>query len=254
MSRLTSGRRWGLAIALLALPVWVAAQPVVTPQRPVDAVQPIRDRPAPPQRVGTAVLKGRVVDGVTSAPVPRARVRVSGPGGTRQPVLTDAEGAFEFTRLPSGPYVVQVEKSTYLAGRYPDAAKSVRARSQPLLLQEGQTIEHVTIPIFHGAAIAGRVFDAHGDPVDQAQVRALRLSRSGRPLAAVGQTQTNDLGEFRIARLQPGRYLVQVQPQMMQDYSPDPASIEHTVAATVSNLLSNRDCDRRGSADYREPR
>jgi hypothetical protein len=227
MNRLSSRRQLWLAIAVLALPTWVAAQAVgVTSERPANPAQPTRDRPAPPQRVGTAVLKGRVVDGVTSQPVPRARVRLSGPGVARQPLLTDAEGAFEFTRLPPGPYSVEVQKSTYLAGRYPDAARSIRARSQPLVLQDGQAIENFTIPIFHGGAIAGRVFDAHGDPVDMAQVRALRLSRGGRPTMA-GQMQSNDLGEFRIPRLQPGRYIMQVRPQMSQNFfSPDPSVIE----------------------------
>ena len=240
MNRLTSSRRWGLAIALLAMPVWVAAQPVgVMPQRPVGPAQPIRDRPAPPQRVGTAVLKGRVVDGATSAPVSRARVRLLGPAGSRPPVLTDAEGVFKLSALPSGSYSVQVEKSTYLTGRYPDAARSIRARSTPLILRDGQVVENFTIPIFHGAAISGRVFDAHGDPVDMAQVRALRVSRGGRPTMA-GQMQSNDLGEFRIPRLQPGRYIIQVRPQMAQNFMPpDPSVIELPLAQPLPTYYPN---------------
>ena len=231
MNRLTSSRRWGLSIALLAMPVWVAAQPVgVTAQRPATPAQPPRDRLPPTQRVGTAVLKGRVIDGASSAPVPRARVRLLGPAGSRPPVLTDAEGAFELSALPAGTYSLQVEKSTYLTGRYPDAARSIRARSTPLILRDGQVVENFTVPIFHGAAISGRVFDAHGDPVDMAQVRALRVSRGGRPTMA-GQMQSNDLGEFRIPRLQPGRYIIQVRPQMSQNFfSPDPSIIEVPLA------------------------
>ncbi|MET0214859.1 MAG: carboxypeptidase-like regulatory domain-containing protein [Vicinamibacterales bacterium] len=231
MNRLTSSRRWGLSIALLAMPVWAAAQPVgVTTQPPVIPTQPPRDRLPQTQRVGTAVLKGRVVDGASSAPVPRARVRLLGPAGSRPPVLTDAEGAFELSALPSGTYSLQVEKSTYLTGRYPDAGRSIRARSTPLILRDGQVVENFTIPLFHGGAISGRVFDAHGDPVDMAQVRALRISRGGRPTMA-GQMQSNDLGESRIPRLQPGRYMIQVRPQMPQSFfSPDPSVIELPLA------------------------
>ena len=155
MNRLTSSRRWGLSIALLAMPVWAAAQPVgVTTQPPVIPTQPPRDRLPPTQRVGTAVLKGRVVDGASSAPVPRARVRLLGPAGSRPPVLTDAEGAFELSALPSGTYSLQVEKSTYMTGRYPDAARSIRAKSTPLILRDGQVVENFTIPLFHGGAIS----------------------------------------------------------------------------------------------------
>ncbi len=101
----------------------------------------------------------------------------------------------------------------------------MRARMVPLLVRDGQVIEDLTIPLFHGSAIVGRVLDAHGDPVESAQVRVLRLPRGGRPMTA-GQMQTNDLGEFRVPRLQPGRYLVQVRPQMHQSFNPNPSVVE----------------------------
>jgi hypothetical protein len=41
-----------------------------------------------------------------------------------------------------------------------------------------------------------------------------------------GQMQTNDLGEFRVPRLQPGRYLVQVRPQMPQSFNPNASVVE----------------------------
>lgn len=68
--------------------------------------------------------------------------------------------------------------------------------------------------LFHGGAIAGRVVDAHGDPVETASVQALRLPKTGRgrPQMRSG-TSTNDLGEFRIALLEPGRYLLFVIPR-----------------------------------------
>ncbi len=109
MNRLTSGRRWGLATALLAMPVWAAAQPVgVTPQRPVNPAQPPRDRPPPTQRVGTAVLKGRVVDGVTeraraarARPLARSRrVEAARPDRCRGRIRAD--GAAVWPLLASG--------------------------------------------------------------------------------------------------------------------------------------------------------
>ena len=116
-----------LLAAIVLVPAWGSAQTVQgicvqasAASSPGAQGQPPRDRVPPAQRVGTAALKGRVVDGVTGNPVPRARVRLmSGPAGPRSPVLTDSTGAFEFTALPQGPYNLMVEKSTYLAGRYP---------------------------------------------------------------------------------------------------------------------------------------
>jgi Carboxypeptidase regulatory-like domain len=232
-----------LSMAIALVPAWGGAQTVQGAVQALPAVppaaqgQPPRDRVPPQQRVGTAALKGRVVDGVTGDPVARARVRLmSGPAGPRAPVLTDSTGVFEFTALPQGPYNLMVEKSTYMAGRYPEAAGSIRARVKPLVLRDGQVTE-LTVPMFHGGAISGRVLDAHGDPVDFAQVRVLRVPRGGRVMNA-GQAQTNDLGEYRVPRLQPGRYLVQVRPQMNQNYQ-DPNLAETPLPQPLPTYYPN---------------
>jgi hypothetical protein len=221
-----------LGVVLALAPFILASNAAAAPARRATAVQavpppppasqgPPRDRVPPSQRVGTAAIKGRVIDGVTGNPISRARVRLtSGPAGSRSPILTDSTGAFELAALPSGAHNLVVEKATYMAARYPDANRPLRAGLTPLLVREGQVIEDLTIPLFHGSAIVGRVLDAHGDPVESAQVRVLRLRRGGRP-TSTGQMPTNDLGEFRLSRLQPGRYLVQVRPQMMQSFNPN---------------------------------
>jgi len=223
MDRMTSRRVCRCFIVLLAAMLTAGASvaqvvDVVSGVPPAPTVQgQPRDR-APARRVGTAVIRGRVVDGVTGAPVPRARVRVMNGPTSSSPVLTDAEGAFEFTKLPSGPTTLVAEKATYMLGRVPEVtATTVRARMQPLVLRDGQLLENVTISLFHGGAIAGRIVDAHGDPVENAQVRAARVVRSSRP-QTMGQVQSNDLGEYRLPRLQPGRYIVQVRPQPSQGF------------------------------------
>ena len=115
---------------------------------------------------------------------------------------------------------------------------------KPLLLRDGQVTE-LTVPMFHGGAISGRVLDAHGDPVDFAQVRVLRVPRGGRVTSA-GQAQTNDLGEYRVPRLQPGRYLVQVRPQMNQNYQdPKPRPKRRCRSPCRPTIQTRRPCLRR---------
>src|SRR5205085_793272 len=97
-------------------------------------------------------------------------------------------------------------------------------------------------------AIKGRVVDAQtGSAVARAHVRlnwmgpaiprppvqALRLPKSGRGTAQPRNgTNTNDLGEFRLARLEPGKYLVFVMPQRREMFfgpgapSPDQAELQ----------------------------
>ena len=164
----------GIALTLLLCPQpsMAGGQLVAAPQNPAP-----RDRPPPISKPGTAVVRGRVVDGVTANPIARARVSVivGGPN-QRQPAaaLTDDDGAFTLTQISAGPFSVMVSKSTFLAGRYPEIGRSMRARGQPLVIAEGQVLDGVTIPLYHGGAIAGRVLDMYGDPIEFAQVRVVR--------------------------------------------------------------------------------
>jgi hypothetical protein len=179
-----------------------------------------RDRPDPPARAaaGTAAIQGRVVDGQTGLPLPRVRIRLNGmsrmsPTGQPRGVTTDESGSFAFTGLPSGLFMISAEKSTYLPARFP-AGETLRSLVGTLALSDGQRLEGVVVPMYHGGAIAGHVIDSLGDPVEFAQVQALRLPPSGRAKPqSRGGTMSNDLGEYRIARLEPGQYLLYVTPQ-----------------------------------------
>ena len=173
--------------------------------------QPPRDRVPAAPRAGTAVVKGRVVDGTTGAAIARARVMLQGPAG-RPTVLTGADGAFVFTNVAPGALALSAEKSTYLPARYPAAGRTIRSAGRPAPIAEGQVIDGVTIQMFHGGAISGRVIDANGDPIDYAQVSVIRVpsaGRAGRPMSRASM-QSNDLGEYRVGRLEAGTYVVQV--------------------------------------------
>jgi carboxypeptidase family protein len=212
-----------------------------------------RDRP-PARTTGTAVVKGRVVDGVTGKPISRARVRLMGATGSRT-ALSDGNGGFTFANLAPGSFGVTADKSTYMGGRYPEGGTTLRARFTPNTVADGQTVE-ATIKLFHGGVIAGRVVDSYGDPLEYADVRAMFIPRGQSP-SFRGSVQTNDLGEFRLARLAQGRYVlsitprnlnvdemfgpnaaVQVQPQVQlqptSTYYPAAASLEQAQAIVVN--------------------
>src|SRR5207247_9064840 len=80
-------------------------------------------------------------------------------------------------------------------------------------LRDGQVLDGA-MSLFHGGAISGRVVDSHGEPVELANVQVMRVPRSGggRPAMRSGGV-TNDLGEFRVPRLEAGKYLLLVQPR-----------------------------------------
>jgi hypothetical protein len=196
----------GLTLTILLLCAeWAPAQQVIGQPPPMAP----RDR-VPPPRTGTAAIKGRVVDGASGAAVARARVTVQ--GVMRAFTITDAAGGFTFTNLPAGSLMLSADKPTYLQARYPAAGRTVRSNSRPLMLADAQVLDGITIPLFHGAAIMGRVLDANGDPLDNAQVSVMRVpagGRTGRPTARGGGS-SDDRGEFRVGRLEAGTYIVQV--------------------------------------------
>ena len=174
---------------------------------------PPRDTPLAP-RADTAAVKGRVVDGQTGSALARARVRLHGPGGLQRTALTGESGTFAFTALPAGLYTLDANKSTYLQGRYPESGHTLRSNARLFFpLRDGQVLDGA-MSLFHGGAISGRVVDSHGEPVELANVQVMRVPRSGggRPAMRSGGV-TNDLGEFRVPRLEPGRYLLLVQPR-----------------------------------------
>lgn len=203
----------------------VLSTPQQAPPAPDVPGQPPRDR-VPPRRTGTAVIRGRVFDAATGNPIPRARVRVQSGPPTIPQALTDADGVFEFSGLPAGAYTIMVEKATFMPSRIPEPqTTTMRGRMRPLAVRDGQVVDGLKISLYHGGAITGRILDAHGDPVEFAQVRAARVGRSGRPMMG-GQTQTNDLGEYRLPRLATGRYIIQVRPQIGQGPFGDGVPVE----------------------------
>jgi hypothetical protein len=200
--------RWPavLAVALCAAAA-VSAQP-----------QPLRDRL--PQPTGTGRIKGRVVDAQTGSAVPRARVRLVGLPGLPYPVSTDENGGFEFANLPAGRFFLNAERVGYAFASYPERGQTLRGGNRPLMVAEHESVTGLVIPLHRGAAITGRVVDAHGDPMEFAQVQVLRLPPHGRGMPMPrGGTGTNDLGEFRVSKLEPGSYVLLAVQRQLDDAS-----------------------------------
>ncbi len=184
-----------LAVAILACVVGLGAHTPVSPQA---------------QNTGTASLKGRVIASDTGSPVRRATVRADSKG-ISWVALTDDDGRFLVPELPAGLYSIRVSSQgflTWLFGREPEGSIS---RVTPIEIREGQVFDRGDLRLPRGSAITGRIVDAFGDPVMGIDVRALRLNylAPGEPrLDYVKSGTTNDLGDYRIFGLPPGRYFV----------------------------------------------
>jgi hypothetical protein len=79
-----------------------------------------------------------------------------------------------------------------------------------LSVSAGQALKDLVLKLTPGAIISGKVLDEEGEPVMSVAVMALRpmYQRGKRQLGPAGAAQSNDLGEYRIAGLAAGRYIV----------------------------------------------
>jgi hypothetical protein len=139
-------------------------------------------------------VNGRVLADDTGDPIPNARVILSSPSqGT--PVLTDRDGRFTLA-LSSYPARVTV------------AASKTGYGPREVTASVGQPIE---VRLARGAAISGRVVDAHGDPVLGARVIAeTAATATGAPIPGAAAALTDDRGEYRLGSLPADAFKVAV--------------------------------------------
>ena len=123
---------------------------------------------------------------------------------------TDDDGSFAVEGLEPGAYAVSVMAPGYVA-----ASGLIDQDGKPIYYRPG---DQVTIRMIKGGVITGKVTDAHGQPVVQVPVHAVRLrDEKGRParsgsklfgISGTGQDHTDDRGIYRLYGLEPGVYLV----------------------------------------------
>src|SRR5712692_10600292 len=154
-----------------------------------------------------ARLEGTVVDAVSGKPIRKAAIVV------RQErtldfgyvALTDEAGHFELTGLPAGSWVGQVQRDGYVTlGSFEGGStpKELRWRIAP-----GAVFKDLTFRLTPTGVITGRVLDTDGEPVAGASV-ALTPQDAKQARGPVVYGQTNDLGEYRLYNVAPGKYLV----------------------------------------------
>ena len=157
------------------------------------------------------VISGVVLNAATGRPLPKATVTLS---LERRPnegysVRTDLRGQFVFPEVLPGRYRLRAQRNAFVAQIY--GAR----RGGPgltLALAPGQVIGEIEFRLDPAGIISGRVTDEELDPLDEIEVRALRVRflPGGRLRVISARTaRTDDLGEYRLFRLSPGTYFVQ---------------------------------------------
>lgn len=159
-------------------------------------------------------MRGRVlaVESDSASPIRDARVSISAPAGSIDPVFTDSSGRFEIKGLAAGHYTLTAEKSGFAKTRY--GSKSDLDPPIPVDVGDAATVDGIDIRMPKGAVILGRIVDELGEPVVGAAVSAgiMRVTGTETRLVTVSRlrSETDDRGEYRIGDLPAGRYYVSV--------------------------------------------
>jgi sarcosine oxidase gamma subunit len=163
---------------------------------------------APAQPPGA--VTGQVVSATTGEPLRKVTLslRPQGRGGAATTTTSDNAGNFRFAAVEPGTYTLTGERTGFVRGAYGEDRPGGQPR--PIEVTSNNTTGGIQLKLTPHSVITGRVYDLDGDPVQNAQVQVLRYSypQGQRQLTPVAQATTNDLGEFRVANLAPGRYYV----------------------------------------------
>jgi protocatechuate 3,4-dioxygenase beta subunit len=173
-------------------------------------------------------VQGSVVAQEGGLPIKNARVLLEPlPGSAaheERTAKTSADGAFCFADLEAGRYHLSAFHNGYVTQRF--GAEDFWSDGMPLSLQKGQKLDPVLFRLIRASVISGKILDPDGEPAPGIVVQAMlpaeqayslldederEQQSSGDHLITAQSATTDDLGEYRLAGLPPGTYLVNAQ-------------------------------------------
>jgi hypothetical protein len=182
-----------------------------------------------PDEPKLATLEGSVLHAAQKTPIRKAKVSLTAIGSEgSKSVDTGDDGKFALKDVKPGRYRLSASKPGYEATGY-GARKPGDAAGQVLRVDPGANLTKLDIRLPKQGVISGKILDADSEPVSKVLVMALantyyqggrrtRLPRGTLPAI------TNDLGEYRVGELPPGKYIVCAVPAGF--YQPTPGAKE----------------------------
>ena len=204
---------------------------------------PAPTTPAPPTAEDLCSIQGAVLNAVTGEPLKKATLNLMrtdmAPDVMSMPssysTSTDSAGKFAMKDIEPGKYRLSVNRNGFVAANY--GARGPMRPGTTLSLVRGQSLKEVTFRLTPHGVIAGRIFDEDGEPVPYARIQLLtyRYLQGKKQLSNAGGASSNDLGEYRVFGIAPGKYYLSAMAGNMnfmyaQDRSAAPQPEEDYVA------------------------
>jgi hypothetical protein len=202
----------------------------------------------------TCAVEGQVFNNASGEPVKKAQLMLRGMGSSSEPpygALSDAAGRFSIKDIRPGRYVLTAERNGFVRGEY--GAQGQSRRGTVLTLSSGQVMKDVVFRLVPHGVITGRVLDEDGDVIAGVQMQVMKYGyvQGRRTLVPASMATTNDLGEYRMPGLAPGKYYVSAsyrplpvfsQSNAEDNYAPTyyPGTADPAAAAPVQVVPGNQ--------------
>jgi uncharacterized protein (DUF2141 family) len=124
-------------------------------------------------------------------------------------VFTEPDGKFSFSGLSPGSYSLTATRP-----RFTMLSDNLQKAGAWFTLRSDQQIKDIVLTLVPGGVVSGKVFDDSGEPLTGSTVVLVRPKyiRSHTRFTIADSAIVNDLGEFRIFSIPPGRYYLVAMP------------------------------------------
>lgn len=157
-------------------------------------------------------VSGIVRDAVTGQPLRKASLQLMSVQ-QRTPTEplnadTNGDGAFVFSGVEPGEYRLMANRTGYVGREFGASNRQGFGSGTQLKLEKAQKLSQLEFKLIPHAVLTGRIVDEDGDPIAHAHVQLMRFRylQGSRQLLGFSSATTNDLGEYRIFSVAPGKY------------------------------------------------
>ncbi len=208
-------------------------------------------QPSKPEEL--SVIEGRVVNSATGGPLAKADLTLeridqkSGQANWERSYTanSDSSGKFLIRNILPGQYRLRASHSGFLDFEY--GSRKAQANGTVLDLKQPQQIKDAELRLTPQGVITGRIVDADGEPMEATiQLLRQRYVYGKKVMMAARIYLANDIGEYRISGLSPGKYYLYVEArksttplsEIPEEYVPVyyPGSMDMAGAATIDVL------------------